>query len=133
MGIKIPDSLGGQMNTEDKRGDIHKNYFCGTAGMSDCPDKGNCALCPDCHRKWPTPKMFLQEYGIEYPDDGAVYLRKGILDSYDGTEPRTATYMWVIETYNYAKGFKKHSPMLVEGIVCACTPWGKPPEDWEQV
>jgi len=116
------------MNTEDKRGDIHKNYFCSTAGMSDCPEKGNCVSCPDCHRKWPTPEMFFQEYGKDYPYEWAVWFCIPGDDSFNN---------WTLMVYEDAL---KHEYELEKAgfqapsfIVCACTPWGKPPEDWERV
>jgi hypothetical protein len=112
------------MSTENKRGDIHKNYFCSTAGMSDCPDKGNCAICPDCHRKWPTPETFKQEYGVEYPNEAAVYIR---------LKDHTGWLTTVKELTKDGRFFYWSQYLEVVAIVCACTPWGKPPEDWEQV
>jgi len=116
------------MNTEDKRGDIHKNYFCSTAGMSDCPEKGNCALCPDCHHKWPTPEMFLQEYGREYPDDAAVYIQLQ-----GNTGWLTTVKREIKGSPDERKFFYWAKRITVTAIVCACTPWGKPPTDWDQL
>jgi hypothetical protein len=105
------------MKTKDKRGDIHKNFFCSTAGISDCPEKGNCALCQDCHRKWPTPEMFHQEYGVTYPNEAAVFFKR-----HNDTQ-------WAVGVWDTVKKFNPVDYL----VVCACTPWGKPPKDWERV
>jgi hypothetical protein len=88
------------------------------------------AHCPCYHRKHPTPEQFKEEYGHEYPDDGAVYFYRGVYDFYKGMQLQTATYSWEIMSYEKAIHFRKSYPMLVIAIVCACTPWGKPADNW---
>ena len=65
--------------------------------------------------KWPTPEQFKEEYGREYPDEGAVWVR---------TKGET-NYFWCITTYEVAKYRGKDTV-----IVCACTPCGKPADSW---
>ena len=68
--------------------------------------------------------------GKEYPDDGAVWMRRGHYD-YSFSEPATtATYRWDLITFGEAKGFQNHYPELSEHIVCACTPFGAPDKNW---
>ena len=74
-----------------------------------------CRKCHNYHRKWPTPEQFREEYGEEYPNDGAVY----VLDD------TGRTMRWIIYL-----GVPKLVYMDFEFVVCACTPWGCPPEDW---
>jgi len=103
------------------KGEIDKNFYCSTAGMADCPDKGNCKSCPDYHRKYPTPKQFKEEYGEEYPDDGAVYV---LHEGYMGGG-------WdAVMGYGNAKHLAEVNPNLNFYFVCACTPSGKPDNDW---
>ena len=69
--------------------------------------------CRNYHRKYPTPKQFKEEYGFDYPDENAVYL---LLHG-----------KWVIDDHRTAKQFyEKIKPKEV----CACTPFGCPPQDW---
>jgi len=112
------------------KGGIDKDFYCSTAGMDDCPNKGDCGDCPDRHRKWPTPEQFREEYGEEYHDDGAVYAVCGepcpsgkgfqcsAWTSYEGASHALSSYR--------SCGKNKRNPF----IVCACTHWGKPPENW---
>jgi hypothetical protein len=65
-------------------------------------------------RKHPTPGQFKEEYGREYPEDGAAY---ALLQGVKG---------WTICDYKMAKGFNEKS----EPVVCACAPFGKPGDDW---
>ena len=75
---------------------------------------GACADCHNLHRKHPTPEQFKDEYGFGYPDDAAVYvLLHGIKE-------------WAIYDYETAKRFNEKA----EPVICACTPWGKPGNDW---
>jgi len=100
--------------------EINKDYYC-TAnecwlifGRQECVDyakknKGEPVNCRYCHLKWPTPQQFKDRYRLEYPNNGAVYY---FIDN-----------EW--QTYEYGTLKKENLP-----IVCACTPWGKPPYDW---
>ena len=84
-----------------------------------CDHCGN--ACGRKHRKWPTPEQFREEYGAEYPDDGAVYVWEYVPYPYNDSK-----YQWVINNYL----FLKILPLKDKIIICACTPWGKPPDDW---
>jgi len=117
--------------------EIDKYFYC-SAGFK-LNDKG-CRIfsqfdcdkdhCRHRHHKWPTPEQFKEKYGVEYPDDGAVYFYKGIMNASDGTEPPTATYKWCVMQYDDAAFINNYNPMLSGPIVCACTPWGMPPANW---
>ena len=71
-------------------------------------------------RKHPTPEQFKQEYGFDYPDDGAVYI-------YDPAAPEKGYELYY---YSYAKTNFEFLWDSKAVIICACTPWGKPPDDW---
>jgi hypothetical protein len=105
------------------KGEINKDFYCSTAGMADCPEKGNCSGCPDYHRKHPTPEQFKEEYGEEW--GGAVYFNAFINGNscYVNGEYRGMPILEAIETAKKLKSYKTV-------IVCACTPWGKPGNDW---
>ena len=96
--------------------EIDKNYYCSAGswvggacyeGISDCKE------CKCYRRKWPKPEQFLEEYGHEYPADGAVYLLEGEMLGYTTKIFRMA---------KISSGYY---------IICACTPWGCPPEGWK--
>ena len=102
------------------KGEIDKDHFCGGNHFKD----GWCLLgdcvhvdsCERCHCKWPTQEQFMAECGKEYPDDGAVYVGRSENDYY---------MEWIILSYKVAKMKPRY-----QYVVCACTPWGKPPDDW---
>ena len=75
--------------------------------------------CEFLHRKWPTPEQFLEEYGEEYPDNWAAYVA---IDS-DGAD-------WEVTTLKEGLERVKWPTQWIGMVVCACTPWGKPPYDW---
>jgi len=83
--------------------------------------------CIVCHRKWPTPDHFEDEYGEVYPDNAAVWYRITNIDDED---------IWGLSEYSFIKNEAKRVNKLNSGIyhtifvVCACTPWGCPPNDW---
>ena len=111
------------------KGEINKDYYCSADAFEADVNYNNkcrigvligkgdefCVSCCKCyHRKWPTPEQFKKEYGVDYPDDKAVYvLLHGIKE-------------WAIYDYGTAKRFNEK----VEPVICACTPWGRPPHDW---
>jgi len=121
---------------------INNDFYCSASAFLGASDGSTICLynhnkpcrqdkgCLNYKHKYPTPEQYKEEYGEEYPDNWAVYFLKGEFNSWDGKEPRTATYKFVIETYSYVKNFKKHSPMLAGLVVCACTPFGKPDDTW---
>jgi hypothetical protein len=111
--------------------EIDRDFYCSAAiyniPASELPncvaetrwqsEEHNCKKCSSYHRKFPTPKQFKTEYGREYPDDGAVY----VADIDEGDNP-----IWLVTEYWSAKqrGVGK------QPIICASTPWGKPPDNW---
>jgi len=115
-----------------KIGEINEIYYC-TANsyknnrctLHDCchDDKGTamvdlevtCVLkgCRHCLHKWPTPKQYQVEYGKKYSDKGAVYLKI------------YGDQCWRYDHYEFLKSVDE----II--IVCACTPWGCPPDDWK--
>ena len=107
------------------KNEIGDDFYCSTAGMADCPEKGNCIGCPDCHRKWPTPEQFKKEYDKEYPDDGAVYFRVWYNDHWTGW----SLYFWGEKNIPTGHTVKDSLGEEVQ-IVCACTPFGNPDKDW---
>ena len=116
------------------KNEIDKDFYCSTAGMADCSDRGDCkigSVCPDCHRKWPTPEQFEEEYGEKYPNDGAVYFRHRLK-----WDEKTKSYIWTewrIDTYAYYLSVKAQYVKEVWDkfvVVCACTPFGKPDKEW---
>jgi len=110
--------------------EINRDFYCSADLYSDtleapvadyrCYPNGNpgCQTCHNHHRKHPTPEQFEQEYGTKYPDDGAVYfqLEKGLTFP-DGS-------IWGVCRYITTKMYNN------KNIVCACTPFGCPPDDW---
>jgi hypothetical protein len=121
------------------KGEINRDFFC-SAGFyadsitDDYPFKGVCKLhglfCRDIrpcfryHRKHPTPEQFKDEYGEEYPEEGAVYIAKP-----SGVAKPTGVIImnpWNVTYYGSVK--RSGNPFIP--CVCACTPFGKPPDDW---
>lgn len=115
------------------KGEIDKDFYCsaGKIVMGEnltliwCSESKKCGnyKCGNYHRKWPTPQQFLEEYGEEYPDDGAVY---GLFEPGRSCNNQTK---WIVTTLEEAE----HNLFLhihKENIICACTPFGKPSKDW---
>jgi len=108
--------------------EIDKDFYCSAgfivADKSDycaifgkiLADRSVCSNCIAYHHKWPTPEQFEKEYEIPYPDDAAVYANRGCSQG-----------KWLLMPY---KEFKTLSYNFYWAVVCACTPWGKPLEDW---
>ncbi len=72
--------------------------------------------CKFIHRKWPTPEQFKGEYGYEWK--GARYF---LLT--DGIQFVWSEKLTIIDGVLY-------EPVQDNISVCACTPWGKPPDGW---
>ena len=97
--------------------EIDKDFYC----SAECHKEGKCVItglaceyiCENYHRKHPTPEQYEKEYGEIYPDNGAVY---GYNNGIGG---------WMVFDFFDAKRYSNIDP-----IVCACTPWGKPANDW---
>jgi hypothetical protein len=119
---------GGQM-----KGEINKDFYCSANYYRGgyCHDSQMFAEecrppCKNFHRKHPTPEQFKEEYGEGWK--GAVYTKCRVkfckndicLFYQEWTDfPETSLPSEVPDSC------KKH---LVK--VCACTPWGIPPDDW---
>jgi len=105
---------------------INEDFFC----LAHNSIPGNCFQfaddglthhdgCTNLRHKWPTPEQFREEWGEDYPDDSAVYF-------FDITDDDGVVFPdWQIGKYKY---YKKLPPYAL--VVCACTPWGKPPANW---
>jgi hypothetical protein len=108
------------------KNEINKDFYCSTAGMKDCPSFRDCLeggiICPDCHRKHPTPEQYKEEYDIEYPEDGAVWYRRQ--NDFDGYFDD-----WLLDDFETAVA-KTDYELGIDQIVCACTPFGKPDDNW---
>ena len=86
--------------------------FCTSSYSKSCICLDN--KCTLRHRKWPTPEQFREEYGREWPDDAPVhYLDDDHLN-----------HAWELDLHVNAVDDERYL------IVCASTPWGKPPGDW---
>ena len=91
-----------------------------------CANYSGSGYCSRYHRKHPTPEQYKEEYGVDYPDDGAVYSRRTINDD------KTVWGDWRVMFFGELKTTMKIVPEdVVFQIVCACTPFGKPGRDWK--
>ena len=97
----------------EKMTELNEDFYCsvdqvqmGEYEPSQCYGKahGICKECSAYHRKWPTPAQFYEKYGRDW--EGAVY--------------DLASDGWRV--FSMAA-----NPIAV---VCACTPFGKPPDNW---
>ena len=110
-------------------GEINKGFYC--SGSYYASNKEGCILfesecntqCGKYHRKWPTPEQFLEEFGEEYPDDAAVY--ELIETPEKGFDDKPKPFFWNTSEYRNTRLLFPESL-----IICACTPWGKPPDNW---
>jgi len=121
--------------------EIDENFFCTTdlyddsLGFGDCIDdlcgSQGCGRqdCKNFHRKWPTPEQFEEEYGKEVPDDFPVWLNAW----YENEKSMYVSGEYELMKYAVAKSFieLKNDDLIKRwAILCACTPFGKPPKDW---
>ena len=118
--------------------EINKDFYCTCYYMPrlSCPIKARCVSgiagseCEHLHRKYPTPQQYEEEYGVEYPNNGA-YIRAHF---HNEDQPSS----WIVDIYEEASSLSIITEELILDtayrkidIVCACTPWGCPPLDWE--
>jgi len=97
------------------------NHYCSTAGFNDCPEKGNCLGCPDCHRKRPTPEQYEDEYGREVFGDCPVWI---LMEGINGWQ----LTIWVrAKTGSHFFIDRQHT---VTHTVVAIAPYGRPCNDW---
>jgi hypothetical protein len=94
---------------------MDKKHFC----MADNSCFENCKGCKHYKSRFPTPEQFLEEYGRECRVGDPIWvLLKRV---YNNKLVKT----WTLTTC---------TPYWIESgelIVCACTPWGKPPDNLE--
>jgi hypothetical protein len=87
-------------------------------------------VCNYYHRKHPTPKQYKEEYDEEYSNDWAVYVQCQNTDgawSAMGYHERLRNGTCVDYDNKNCNACKDTPNRLV---VCACTPFGKPDNDW---
>jgi hypothetical protein len=100
------------------KNEIDEAHYC-VGDKDECEyENGECESddCPYRRRKWPTPEQYKAEYGRDWPDDAAVYyLTLGLI----------AVEHWAVVSKDYLKYRDSLGP-----TVCACTPFGTPPDDW---
>jgi len=98
-----------------------KRKMCAIARYTDCGDKQKLVPCEKgcifAHRKWPTPEQFEEEYG--YKPYGLFYWIRIGGEWMPDEEESPSVYR---EDVNYGS--------CLNEIVVACTPYGKPPDNW---
>jgi len=114
-------------------GEIDKYYYCSANDFIDgkcMMTQGVCRVCECYHLKHPNPEEYREEYGKNYPDEAAVY----VIDIDESGEAK-----WRITEYQKEKNRKPVYETLSNGviigykeniIICACTPFGIPGNDW---
>ncbi|MDR2897511.1 MAG: hypothetical protein LBU99_01760 [Spirochaetaceae bacterium] len=120
-------------------GEIDKDFYCSANNVNahgECRESNvNCIAsfeycngCASFHLKHPTPKQFKEEYDREW--DGAMY---GVFDDV-GVIDLEFCHIYAMSGVWFAASSAQISAAKNDGInftvVCACTPWGKPPADW---
>ena len=116
-------------------GEINKDFYCSADAFKEgekcwicfdpvLPFEGKSCLFGDCfakHRKHPTPEQFKEEYGFDYSDEGAVYVK---------LSDNCFSPGWHLYTYEAIKHKRDvHGWSCIEQIVCACTPFGMPEKE----
>jgi hypothetical protein len=108
-------------------GEIDDNFYCSAC----CYDNGFCLNktcivndnkceqkrknCKCYHRKYPTPEQYREEYGARW--NGAVYYHCACNECDTECEAKE----WGVEEFGCLNDYS---------VICACTPWGKPPNGW---
>jgi hypothetical protein len=98
--------------------EIGKDFYCSANVYIDeeCFLYEDRRYCDYYHRKHPTPEQFKEEYCEEWK--GAVYvLINGSKSSY-----------WSLDEYD--RYLEEMGGVAEHLIICACTPFGKPNDDW---
>jgi len=109
--------------------DCYDGEICTMCFMDNYHDGDNIChpICKNYHHKWPTPVQYRNEYGVDYPEDGSVFL---LIQE----DPSDSFNSWTLMSYEEAleneEAAEENDYLPVVNIVCACTPWGKPPDDW---
>jgi hypothetical protein len=107
------------------KGEIDKDFYC-SLGRDERKQRDICSNeCATCgceayHRKYPTPEQYREEYGEEWK--GAMYT-KCFSDFCKFTDCPYSGW-----SSDPLPDFAAECDTLTR--VCACTPWGKPPDNW---
>ena len=125
-------------------GEIDRDFYCSAdaynsgycnEGMGLFNNKCN-PKCKNYHRKFPTPEQFKEEYGHEYPDEGAVYVRVWVTGTgYDEDTGKKIPEFWgnwTVMSWKYIQQYYVKDDLNMQ-VICACTPWGCPPAGLEAV
>ena len=112
--------------------EIDKDFYC-SAGFYD--KGGSCAhtwmmhdcLCNNCHRKYPTPEQFKEEYETEW--QGAFYFKCKRPSSC--LNEKCLYWNWTIIApvafMDCENGKLSHECAKNIVRICSCSPWGIPP------
>jgi hypothetical protein len=108
--------------------DSYNHGFCGGRKHGLNKNIRRCVpYCPACRRKYYTPEQYFEEYGEEYPDDGAVYVDIDVLSDEKAINTwMITTYLIYKETVHRASNTSSDARIKIFGAFCACTPWGNP-------
>jgi hypothetical protein len=107
-----------------------KDCFCGAFyNRNNCPiladylqvnGKLECETgCRLWLHKWPTPEQYREEYGRDLQDNDAIYF---LAENEPYPGERYAQW-WQVEQYCEVEDTDSF-------IVCACTPFGRPSDEW---
>jgi len=126
------------------KGEIDKDYYCSADLINEykrckswngwqnyeCVKKD----CKSYHRKYPTPEQFAMEYGQEHLDYGNILPSNFPVWFLIENDPDSNFQEWILMTYEDALQYEREAEEAdiapIVYIICACTPWGKPPDDW---
>ena len=116
-------------------GEIDKDFYCSADGLNayyECRNDNLNRLCgvvkdcPNRHRKHPTPEQFKEEYGQDYPDNGAVWFREEKCTNLpEWSEWSLQEYLDALENGKIVDEYGR-----IYQIICACTPFSCPPKNW---
>jgi hypothetical protein len=98
------------------KGEIDNDFYCSDLGIYTCEVHGCAkAACSKYLRKYPTPEQYKEKYGEEWK--GATYCHCTCSEC---------------DTECEAKEWATQAPCCLYKpiIICACTPFGKPPSGW---
>jgi len=131
--------------------EIDKDFYCTNAEdfiSSDgtevrCDTDHFCETCRNMRRKWPTPEQLREERGVEWQEGWPVWVLIRTISKLcdQGTgKPFPDRHSWILRPHKNKKDieaeiaqsnfYSNFSIDKLEGIVCACTDWGKPADDW---
>jgi len=108
------------------KGEIDRDFYCPANAVgyvnqnSEHHCYGDCYCCEHKRRKYPTPEQYREEYGEEWK--GAMYT-KCFSDFCKFTDCPYSGW-----SSDPLPDFAAECDTLTR--VCACTPWGKPPDNW---